>query len=492
MKISIRTKITFMVVTFSLAIVAISWVVCNFIVEKVFVVNTKNSLKTVYESCDDLFSQEEDGSFNNGDLYGYINNPTGAIVLIFDRENKKTYTSINDESTMIESMNRTISSMETDFSYEPGTYEIHKDHDGVTNEDYYDLFGTLSNGNIIIIRTPVASVESSMYIVTRMFNGIALALMIFGSLFMLTFSNIFAAPIKSLSNAAKRMSMLDFDVKVPVNTHDEIGELGACMNEMSERLESTISELKSANLELEKDIQEKRKIDEMRKEFLSHVSHDLKTPIALIQGYAEGLKDNLDDDPESREFYTDVIIDEARKMNIMVKKLLTLNEIEFGTTPLSIERFELVQFIRDIISSSQILIENSNTEVVFEENEKVDVWADEYMIEEVFTNYLTNALHYVREGGIIKVYFERKEDNVRVNVYNQGDCIADEDIDKLFIKFYKANKARTREYGGNGIGLSIVAAIMQAHNREYGVKNVEDGVVFYFDLDANMLADTKK
>jgi signal transduction histidine kinase len=257
------------------------------------------------------------------------------------------------------------------------------------------------------------------------------------------------------------------------------------MNAMSWRLQQTISELKAANIKLQKEIDNKQQIDDMRKEFLSHVSHELKTPIALIQGYAEGLKDMADDE-ESREFYTDVIIDEAQKMNEMVKKLLDLNEIEFGTEPLKIERFELVEFLSQIISTSQILTENSNANIHFDEKPPVYVWADEYMIEEVFTNLLTNAIHYVKEGGIIRVSLEKNGDDVRVLVYNQGDRIADEDIDKLFIKFYKADKARTREYGGSGIGLSIVAATMEAHNKKYGVYNVDDGVVFYFDLDANI------
>ena len=132
------------------------------------------------------------------------------------------------------------------------------------------------------------------------------------------------------------------------------------------------------------------------------------------------------------------------------------------------------------------MIEEVGAEVDFKEQAPVYVWADEYMIEEVFTNYLINAVHYVNKGGKIKISFERIETDIRVNVYNEGSPIAPEDIDKLFIKFYKSDKARTREYGGNGIGLSIVAATMQAHGKKYGVYNSDDGVVFYFDLDANM------
>lgn len=280
------------------------------------------------------------------------------------------------------------------------------------------------------------------------------------------------------------MSELDFDVKIPVTSNDEIGELGNSMNEMSEKLEQTISELKAANIELQRDIAERRKIDDMRKEFLSHVSHELKTPIALIQGYAEGLKDDMCDDKESRDFYTDVIIDESHKMNTMVKRLLTLNEIEFGDTKLNIERFELVGFVNSILASTKILAEEKGAEIIFEEEPPVYVWADEYMIEEVFTNYLTNAIHYVRKDGVIRISFKPMGNDIRVCVYNQGDWIAEEDIGRVFEKFYKADKARTREYGGNGIGLSIVAATMEAHGKKYGVENVADGVLFYFDLDA--------
>ena len=386
----------------------------------------------------------------------------------------------------MDSLEDVLESINISVAYAPGEFEIIETHDKVFNAKYFDLVGRLDSGDFIILRSPVAQIESAMKVVTKVFIGVAVGLIIFGSIFILAFSSIFSIPIKNLSAVAKRMTELDFEVKVPVTTKDEIGELGTYMNEMSNKLEHTISELKAANLQLEKDIKEKEQIDDMRREFLSHVSHELKTPIALIQGYAEGLKDNLFTDEESKNFYTDVIIDEAAKMNMMVRKLLNLNEIEFGNIPLNIERFELVGFIKEIINASSILIEDTGKTIVFEENGPVYVWADEYMIEEAFTNYLTNAIHYVKDNGLIKIYFVSVGSDIRVCVYNQGEQIQDEDIDKLFDKFYKADKARTREYGGNGIGLSIVAATMQAHGKHYGVFNVEDGVVFYLDLDANM------
>lgn len=490
MKVSIRTKIALMMAVFTGCIIGASWFLCNYLVEDIFVLNVKTNLVYTYESCNELFVDNDvSDEYDDGDLFGRISNPTECIVLIFDSVNSKIYTSINDEGRMMNSLNGMLRSLYENKDGKingPGRYEIKKNHDELINADYYDLVGILDNGYYVILRSPIARIESAMMVITKVFNYVAIGMVLFGMLFLLAYGNIYSIPIKKLTVAAKRMTALDFDAKVPVKTKDEIGELSMCMNTMSEKLESTISELKAANLELQKDIDNKRQIDEMRKEFLSHVSHELKTPIALIQGYAEGLKDNLFDDDENREFYTDVIIDEAQKMNSMVKKLLNLNEIEFGNTPLKIERFELNEFIRDIIESTKILAEDVKAEIEFEAADEKFVWADVFMTEEVFTNYLTNAIHYVREGGKIRIWTETNQDTVRVFVYNDGDNIPEGDLEKLFVKFYKVDKARTREYGGNGIGLSIVAAIMGAHNKQYGVYNVESGVVFYFDLDTNM------
>ncbi|MDE6024334.1 MAG: HAMP domain-containing histidine kinase [Lachnospiraceae bacterium] len=485
-----RTKITFMVVIFSAVIVVTSWILSNYFIEDIFIYNVKRNLKSTYESCNAFFNDnsDEDGTVNS-DLYGRIYNPSDCIVLILDRENANIYTSINDESKMMDSLYSLLQTTDKSGVISRSVYAdyvIIKNHDETINADYYDLIGYLDNGFDIIVRSPVSRIDSVVVVVKDVFTRIAVGLLVFGSVFILAFSNIFVAPIKNLCNVAKRMTHLDFDVKVPVATKDEIGELGTCMNEMSNKLEMTISELKTANAKLQRDIEQKEQIDDMRKDFLSHVSHELKTPIALIQGYAEGLKDNLMDDDESREFYTDVIIDEAKKMNTLVMKLLNLNELEFGTVPLNIERFELVEFIKNIISASKILVENKDVNVVFDEEGPVYVWADEYMIEEVVTNYFVNAINHVTPDGEVKIFFEKMETDVRVCVYNRGEQIPEADIDKLFEKFYKVDKARTREYGGSGIGLSIVEATMKAHGKKYGVRNVSDGVVFYFDLDANM------
>lgn len=366
-------------------------------------------------------------------------------------------------------------------------YEVFLVYDSRTQSNYIELFfGDNEHANYMMIRSNVESMQESVQIANKFlaYAGAAVTLLI--AVVVLMATKAVVRPIRELSSIAKRMSDLDFDAKYEVTTNDEIGELGHSINALSEKLEHTISDLKSANNKLQTDIEQKVQIDEMRKEFLSNVTHELKTPIALIQGYAEGLKDNINEDAESRNFYCDVIMDEAIKMNKMVKKLLTLNQIEFGNYRLEMERFDIAALIRSVLASSDILMKQNGICALFKQEGPLEVWADEYMIEEVVTNYLTNAVHYADKEKVIEIKAVKQEKTVRISVFNSGQPIPEEEIDKIWIKFYKADKARTREYGGNGIGLSIVKAIMDAHNKPYGVVNYENGVEFWFELDADV------
>lgn len=371
-----------------------------------------------------------------------------------------------------------------------GNYNIFKVFDERVQSNYIELFGTLDNDNAIYIRANFESMKESVGIFNTFLAYVGIIVTIIGVILMFFISKSFTKPIQDLSGIAKRMSDLDFGVKYEVKRKDEIGDLGHSINVLSNKLEKTIMELKSVNNELKHDIAQKIQIDEMRKDFLSNVSHELKTPIALIQGYAEGLKDNINEEPEDREFYCEVIIDEASKMNKMVKKLLTLNQIEFGNNQIQFERFDIIELLSSVLNATDILFQQKNVTLHFDHCDPIYVWADEYMIEEVVTNYISNALNHVKNENIIEVKAIKKEDVVRIIVFNTGDFIQEEELDKVWIKFYKVDKARTREYGGSGIGLSIVKAIMNALNQECGVCNRDNGVEFWFELDCKMDTNT--
>ncbi|MCI8334908.1 MAG: HAMP domain-containing protein, partial [Lachnospiraceae bacterium] len=341
----------------------------------------------------------------------------------------------------------------------------------------------LDSGDPFIMWTAIESIRDSARISNRFFLNTALIGIVASSLVIWWLSKRISGPILELADISRRMTELDFNAKFFSSNENEIGYLGRHMNQLSETLEETISELKTANNELQKDIEQKIQIDEMRKEFLSNVSHELKTPIALIQGYAEGLKECINDDPESRDFYCEVIMDEAGKMNTLVKNLLSLNQLEWGHDKISMERFDIVSLIRNILNSSGILMEQKGIRLIFKEEDPVYVWADEFKVEQVVTNYISNAINHCENEKIIEVKLGRNTDTVRVYVFNTGQPIPESDLTKIWIKFYKVDKARTHEYGGNGIGLSIVKAVMDAMNQECGVRNYDNGVEFWFDVD---------
>lgn len=504
MKHSIRIKLTLLLIFLTSSIILVSWVVNKTIgmdyymkSEEKSLIKTYTQLKQIYWSTDNFQGSGDDFRTLREQQVDLLMSSTHFNILIVNDNFQRVYPLSERSSKMDTSMLRYLNELikarpgdgsSVDEIFEQG-YTIQKNNVKDLNGEYLDLFGIMfdryDNKYLLILRSPIQGVQGAANISSQLFAYIGILMSVIGAIVMFWVSKKYTVPIQEMAMIANRMVHLDFDARVTRINQDELGQLGNNMNELSAKLEETISELKTANNELRKDIDQKIQIDEMRKEFISHVSHELKTPIALIQGYAEGLKDNVNDDPESREFYCEVIVDEAHKMNTMVKKLLTLNQIEFGNNVVHMERFDIVALVKNLIQASDILYKKAEATIDFQQEEPIYVWADEYMIEEVISNYLSNALHHLSEKGTITVRFEPRGNEVRVYVANTGKQIPEEELDKLWIKFYKVDKARTREYGGSGVGLSIVAATMNAHGKAYGVQNTEDGVEFYIDLDRN-------
>ena len=362
-------------------------------------------------------------------------------------------------------------------------YQMGIKTDFVTQAEFVEMWGDLDNGYVFLFRIAFEGIRDSVALANRFLAYVGAAAVLLSGVIIFFVSKKTTDPIMELARISERMIDLDFEAKYMGQSQNEVALLGKNINALSDSLEKTISELKSANIELLRDIQRKNEIDAMRSEFISNVSHELKTPIALIQGYAEGLLDRVTDDQESRDFYCDVIVDEAAKMNEVVKKLLTLNELEFGQAPIAMERFDIVLMIANYLGSVDILIKQRGIMVDFNESEAIFVWADEFKVLEVINNYFTNALNHVPDQGVIKIDLTKSAAVVRISIWNEGERVPEENIPYLWDKFYKVDKARTRTYGGSGIGLSIVRAIMEAMNREYGVMNVDNGVLFWFELE---------
>ncbi len=443
-----------------------------------------------FKALDELRRREEHSAFADNALIKLIqdlNEKSNITLLIMDSANGTLLSSERRGDFLSERFLRNILGQnERPFELVSQTadYTIQKSFDPRNKSYYLECWGFLSDDSTsFIMSMPVASVRESVELSNRFLAYVGLAALAGGSILIYFTTKMVVSPILSLTNLSERMSNLDFDAHYTGNASDEIGVLGHSMNLLSQRLKETVGELKTANLKLQKDIEEKTQIDEMRKEFIANVSHELKTPIALIQGYAEGLTEGMAQDPESRDYYCEVIMDEANKMNKMVKQLLTLSALELGNDAPVMERFDLTELIRGILSSAQLMIGQNGAEVEFFREEPCFVWADEFKIEEVVTNYLNNAINHVQGERRIRIDIEAAQDEVRVTVFNTGNPIPEEDLPNLWTKFYKVDKARTRAYGGSGIGLSIVKAIMDSHQKECGAENVEGGVVFWFTLE---------
>ena len=482
---SLTRQVTSIVSLLVAGAILLCWVLNTTLLPRYYMHNKKNLLMENYQTVSNASAQDQLESDEFAVTFDNMCSNGNIMALILQQDGKVLRSSVNDmDALRSEFWDVLLHADNMEVLYSNKQYQLLRKTDTRLDSEYLVLVGVLENGDMILMRTAVESIRESAAISNRFLLFVGTAAIVSSLLVAFFTTRHITRPLQQLTDISKRMVDLDFNAKYESNQSNsyEVEELGNHINRLSKNLERTISELKTANVELQDDIEKKIQIDEMRKEFLSNVSHELKTPLALIQGYAEGLQECINDDAESREFYCDVIIDEADKMNRMVKKLLTLNQLEFGNDQVVMERFDMTELIRGVANSTKILMEQKGIRLELENPEEAWVWGDEFKVEEVITNYMSNAINHADGEKVIRVFYTRSEDKLRVSVFNTGQPIPEEDIDKIWVKFYKVDKARTREYGGSGIGLSIVKAIMDSFHQQCGVINHEDGVEFWMEL----------
>jgi len=450
-----------------------------------------NEVKKLSEDGQTIIGESEDnGSVVNervsNIILDYSNKHNITIALVDSMTNKAIYSSQREGDMFLDRIqegfigNKNIK--KKDILYKSDNYTIIL-HNTPQNSSFIEGFGYCSdNQTIVIMSTPVAGLKESVNISNKFLIYVAIIGFIITVIITFLITKMITSPILQLAEISNKMGKLDFTARYDGKRSDEIQTLGQNMNYMSDRLKKAISKLQEANEVLKEDIKRKEAIDEMRKDFIANVSHELKTPIALIQGYAEGLNEGLCEDEESRKYYTEVIMDESEKMNKMVKQLLTLSSLESGNSILHKENFNMTSLTEGVLSSISILIGEKNVKVDFDTSKDIFLYADEFKIEEVVTNYISNAIHHVNDNGTIKIDVSEDERNVYFSVYNTGNQIPEKDLANVWEKFFKVDKAHSRSYGGSGIGLSIVKAIVEAHGGAVKVVNKSDGVEFGFKI----------
>ena len=490
---SVRVRLFMTLSLIILAIILFLIIVNNFVFGKFYFYSKTKALKSVYQLVNTYYDDSPETNIEEKLEKIAINN--GFDILIKTSQNVNIYTSNKDFFSTLGQMNEMTSRFNKDNGNvveESEKYNIKEIEDTKNGITYILLSAILDNGYLLYVRIPITSIQESVKISNNFLYLMAGFTILISAVIVSYVSRRFGDPISQLNEIAQRMSNLDFSHKYRVtDTDDEINNLGKSINAMSDKLEKTIKQLRSTNIELEKDIEEKSKIDEMRKSFISDVSHELKTPIALIQGYSEGLLENVNSDEENRKFYAEVILDETNKMDKLVKQLLELMKLEYGKREFQDKEFNIVELEKEVVRKSHVILDENHIDIQFNTTEEINVYADDFYIEQVISNYLTNAIKHVKEvdgNKYIKIenIVDVDHNKVRVKVFNTGDHIAEEDIARIWNRFYKVDESRNRENGGSGIGLSFVKAIMSNYGNVYGVINKENGVEFYLELNLKL------
>ncbi len=484
---SVRVRL-FLTLCFVVVVIILFLILINNIVlESYYMYSKENTLKTVCSRINNYYNNPSLSIDISSELEKIaVNN--NFDILIKTSRNTNIYTSNKDFLTTLDEIQSLMNNNteQDNIIYSQEKVVIRKFEEKESGITYILLSAILDNGYLLYIRMPVASIVESVKISNNFLILMGGFTILVSAIVASFISKKFTEPILELNDIAKNMCKLDFSKKYRITDADnEINDLGKSINTMSDKLENTIEQLKQNNMELEKDVEEKSKIDEMRKQFISDVSHELKTPIALIQGYAEGLVENVNKDEESKKFYAEVILDESNKMDKLVKQLLELMKLEYGKREFNNEKFDISELIMEVIKRSKVMLEEQNIKVIFNNKKQVLVYADEFYIEQVVTNYFTNAIKHAEEVNgkkLIKINIINKKDKVRISVFNTGKNIDAENLNRIWKRFYKVDTSRNREKGGTGIGLALVKAIMNNYGNDYGVENQKDGVEFYFEL----------
>lgn len=502
MKHSIRFKFTVIFIAITTALVVGIFLANKYLLSSYYFNQKVKDLESVYSSINQIV---EDSSGDPYSISVSLNDPEKRILKSLNGRSNADLVIIGEDEKAIVNTGREVNWLTLrlkaylefrdtikdgnlpDYKLvkNNGNYIIQQKYDKMSDAYMLEAWGTFTDGKTsFLIQVPVQGIEESVSITNRFIAIVGIIAIFVGGIVVFLATNLITRPINKLAHIATKMSNLDFSEKYTGKEQDEIGVLGSSINTMSEKLEKTITDLKEANIRLQEDISMKEKIDTARKDFISNVSHELKTPIALIEGYAEGLTEGMAEDPESRDYYCSVIMDEAGKMNTLVKQLTSLTNYEFGQNQVEREDFDLTELVKNVLKREKLKAEEKQAVIETRLMEPCMVNADEFKIEEVLTNYLTNAFNHLSGKKCIIITEEPIDARrVKLSVYNDGEPIPEECLPDIWDKFYKVDKARTREYGGSGIGLSIVKAIMEAHGQGYGVRNTDEGVEFFITLD---------
>lgn len=337
------------------------------------------------------------------------------------------------------------------------------------------------NDSLLISVSSIQPIKEASSVIRSFYFYLLIAFLVLAIFLSKIYSKLISKPLINLNKAAKKMSNLDFNTKCIVTSDDEIGNLANTLNFLSSNLENALQTLQEKNAQLEKDIEKERNLENMRKDFVSSVSHDLRTPLGIICGYAEGLRDGIASGKDA-DAYLDTIIDEANKMNLLLTTMLDLSKLESETISLHLESFNIVRLLRGMVKKFSLDFHNKGLNIKFNLPPYAYVEGDIMTLERVVQNLLSNTIKYTPRNNEIIISVNEEDVNYLISIENKGITIPENELDNLFAKFYRLDKSGDRSKNSYGLGLATVERILSLHKSDYSISNTTDGVIFKFTL----------
>lgn len=488
--------------TLSQALTGMISIMCGFIIALIVFVTSEglDFIYLAYAAVETFFaSYEIEEAFNeNGDSFfekmDFCENEYGISVELYDSEGKFVYSSAykdemsappyNSNSIKLpQSVQKNYELVQNLGELENNSFKISQDTSSSRNTMYLVGEWKTESGITIRIFRIKSTVDTNAKIAVTFISVVTFFVVLAALIVFTKVIRRITKPLGEMSEITKNMSSLDFSQKCEQNKIAEISDLSESINEMSESLETALLDLQQKNKKLQDDIEQEKTIDRLRQVFISGVSHELKTPIAIIQGYSEGLKVFLESDPETAMKYCDTIINETERMNNLVMKLLDIIKYESGEYQVFYEDFSVYELIEDWYERNAEIFREKGINAVNLIDKELCCSGDRFILSSVVNNFLSNAVSHVdNEMEIRASAVETENGRYRISIFNTGKPIESKDIDQIWNSFYRADKAMSRAQGRFGLGLAIVAAIQKLHSEEYGVINHENGVEFWFDV----------
>lgn len=487
---SIKRRLFFQIVALLLLSAALVLFVNSRLLSQVYIWREEDNLQQAARSISEMDQTSDDFREQLSSLATKYN----ITVEIIDAAGRVVWATIYDpyrynsaglpllNSDVLLQFKHNLTTLEREMRDDGSYFEV---RGGRSHDIQYLVFGLPTEmGQTVEVFAQKNVIESNALLANNLFGAITVIMLLSSIVIAAWYANKFTRPLVAMNQVTRGMAQMDFSRKCTVKGKDELSELARSINALSDSLDETLLDLQQKNRQLEADIEKERRTEQIRKEFISNVSHELKTPIAIIQGYAEGLQLGVAQEPEQASEYCGIIMDETKRMNRMVLELLELSRYEAGAYQLREEPFSIRALAGDFLNTRRLLFAESGITVETDIPEAYHGFGDVEKLTTVLNNYVVNAVsHAEGEKRILIDCVETENGRYRVRVFNTGEPIEQDELEKIWISFHRADKSRKRGAEQRyGLGLSIVRALQGLHGCGYGCENRADGVRFWFEI----------